>query len=986
MEHLIGQTLDRYKIIELLGEGGMGAVFRAQDMTLLRDVAIKVMHAQFARQSDLRERFLLEARTAARLRHPSIVQVHDFGQEKSLLYIIMEYIPGDNLLELLNNLKKQNKWILLEETIQLIRQIALALDYAHRNGILHRDIKPSNVMIVPEATENLPYRPVLTDLGLAKLLEGVPITREGVSMGTPAYMSPEQALGQKTDARSDVYSLGILLYELCVGRLPFPARTITEAIRYHTKEPPPKPRSIKADIPENIEKMILRAIEKKPENRFPDAGAFAQVLSSFGREASAVSTGAAVSLMTQYQQSLIEMRGRSVLDDFGTTPDVSQTQIRILDKDKNTRLVPFRGSQMTIGRGKENDIAIEDTKISRRHARIEFDGKNYHVIDLESTNGTFLENTKLLPGYGELWTPEKPLRMGSAWLSLVTAVGLSALPQKDHAGTEVELSAGIHQSVGRRVTAVLETSQYSVEAGGNVILKGNLLNQGQLVDHFNLNLIGVPSEWVTTPPNGVQLMPGMKQEVQISVHPPRNPNSKAGGYAIKFQVISRVTPEDITEVSANLTINPYYHFEFNLRPQKQRGVTSGKFTMVLRSMCNADLTFDFEAQDLEGICSFDFEPARLVLPAGEEKTGTIKVSSRIPRMGHQYKNYPFTVTARAQESYDLVGQARAEWEQAPLILEMSLSPPQQQGVGQGEFYVVLKNKGDVDIPIQLDALDLPGKCEFSFDPRSVVVPARKQETAKLIVRPKTLLGGSQMENHTFTVRAQLVEAPDVEQEAQGLWMQIPPSFEAALTAQKPKGTDNGIYSLQVKNTCNYGLSIRFNAADLNHKLKYSFNPPQIKVAANTEQKVQLVVQPVKEIYGEESETHPFSVSVSPVEAPNLKKEMEEQWEQLPVERKSSLFWTWLLIVIGWTLAWFVSGILVEGGLYYGLVSSADEMLGGVIHGLIVGGIGGLFTGWGLKAGVRTITSGGVIACAIGWAVVWGLVEGPLIYFLALLFS
>jgi serine/threonine protein kinase len=986
MEHLIGQTLDRYKIVELLGEGGMGAVFKAQDMTLLRDVAIKVMHSQFVRQSDLRERFLQEARTAARLRHPSIVQVHDFGQEKSLLYIVMEFIPGDNLLELLNKLKKQNKWLVLEETIQLIRQIALALDYAHRSGILHRDIKPSNVMIVPEATENLPYRPVLTDLGLAKLLEGQPITREGVSMGTPAYMSPEQALGEKTDARSDVYSLGILLFELCVGRLPFPAKTITEAIRYHTKEPPPKPRSIRADLPENIEKVILKAIEKKPDQRFQDAGALAQVLVSFGREVSVVSPGGAVSLMTQYQQSLIELRGRSVFDDFGKIPEVSRDHIRILDRDKTMRTVPFSGSQMTVGRGNENDITIEDTKISRRHARIEFDGRDYHVIDLESTNGTFLENTRLLPGYGELWTPDKPVRLGGAWLSLVTVASMSAMPRRDVGVTDVDLSAGIQQTVGRRVTAVLETTQFSVDAGGSVIVKGNLLNQGQLVDHFNLTLAGVPSAWVTTPPDGVQLMPGMKQEVQLSVHPPRNPQSKARQYTVKFQVISRVEPDDITEVSAFLTINPYYHFEFNLRPQKQRGVTSGKFTLVLRSMCNADLTFNFEAQDLEGACNFDFEPAQLVLPAGEEKTGMVKVSSRIPRMGHQYKNHPFTVTARAQESYDLVNQARGEWEQAPLILEMSLSPPQQQGVGQGEFYVVLKNKGDADIPIQLDGVDLPGKCEFNFDPRSIVVPARKQETSKLIVRPKTLLSVNQTENHTFTVRAQLVEAPELEQEAQGLWMQMPPSFEASLTAQKPKGTDNGVYSLQVKNTCNYGLSMKFNASDPNQKLKYSFNPAQITIPANSEQKIQLVVQPVRVIYGEESETHQFSVSVSPTEAPNLKKELGDQWEQLPVEQKSSLFMTWLLIVIGWTLAWFVSGNLVEAGLYNGFASSADEMFGGLVHGIIVGGIGGLFTGWGLKAGIKTMTSGSVIACIIGWAVIWGLVEGPLLYFLNLLFS
>jgi len=242
MKELIGQSLDRYQIVSLLGEGGMGAVFKARDITLQRDVAVKIMHPQFARRPDFRERFLQEARTAARLDHPGIVQVFDFGQARSHLYIVMEFIPGDNLRQMLQGLSSTNQWIVLAEAIQIVQQVSLALDYAHQQGVLHRDIKPDNVMLKPKPTDALPYRPVITDLGLAKLHEGGVMTVEGTSMGTPAYMSPEQAMGQATDARSDVYSLGILLYELAVGQLPFPVKTITEAIRYHTKEPPPPPR------------------------------------------------------------------------------------------------------------------------------------------------------------------------------------------------------------------------------------------------------------------------------------------------------------------------------------------------------------------------------------------------------------------------------------------------------------------------------------------------------------------------------------------------------------------------------------------------------------------------------------------------------------------------------------------------------------------------------------------------------------------------
>ncbi|OGO29778.1 MAG: hypothetical protein A2Z16_14905 [Chloroflexi bacterium RBG_16_54_18] len=309
MEHLIGKTLNRYKIGSLLGEGGMGAVFKAYDLTLERNVAVKVLYPQFARQPNFQDRFLQEARSAARLDHPGIVQVHDFGQDHSFPFIVMEYIPGDNLEKMLRKLREQGKWIPLIEAAQLVRQLCLAIDYAHRQGVLHRDIKPSNIMLEPESTGDLPFRPVITDLGLAKLAEGGILTQEGGLLGTPAYMSPEQASGQSTDERSDVYSLGILLFELCTGQKPFPARTITEAIRYHVQTLAPAPRSLRSDLPAELERIILQALEKDPDRRFSSAGKFAeaiqQVLSNLASDSTTLNQDSA-SLLTQIHQSQAE--------------------------------------------------------------------------------------------------------------------------------------------------------------------------------------------------------------------------------------------------------------------------------------------------------------------------------------------------------------------------------------------------------------------------------------------------------------------------------------------------------------------------------------------------------------------------------------------------------------------------------------------------------------------------------------------------------
>ncbi|MFN2130514.1 MAG: serine/threonine-protein kinase, partial [Anaerolineae bacterium] len=198
---LVGKTLDgTYRIEQLLGKGGMGSVYRARDVNLNRDVAIKVMHAHFTGDATFRARFLQEARAVANLDHPGIVQVYAFGQDLGQLYIVMDFIPGQTLHAWLKRLADEHKIVALTESLRIVRRTAWALHYAHEKGVLHRDIKPSNIMLTPtdpamQESGDLPFHPVLTDFGLAKLAEGGVETQTGTTMGTPAYMSPEQCMG-----------------------------------------------------------------------------------------------------------------------------------------------------------------------------------------------------------------------------------------------------------------------------------------------------------------------------------------------------------------------------------------------------------------------------------------------------------------------------------------------------------------------------------------------------------------------------------------------------------------------------------------------------------------------------------------------------------------------------------------------------------------------------------------------------------------------
>lgn len=284
MTHLIGKRLDHFRVDLLLGEGGMGSVYRAYDINLARPVALKVMHAHLTRQEEFQKRFLQEAQAAARLSHPAIVDIYHFGRKNDRLYMAMEYVDGDSLGAYIGQLYRNNQIIRLDETLDLLAQVADGLDYAHRQGVIHRDIKPDNILIKvqpdPVNEGQSVLRAMVTDFGLAKLREGGVQTVTGTLMGTLAYMSPEQCVGEDLDGRSDIYSLGIVLYQLSTGRLPFNIKSPTDAIMKHMQEEPPMPSSLRPGLPPEVERIIVRALAKKPDDRFRTAGQMAATLRS----------------------------------------------------------------------------------------------------------------------------------------------------------------------------------------------------------------------------------------------------------------------------------------------------------------------------------------------------------------------------------------------------------------------------------------------------------------------------------------------------------------------------------------------------------------------------------------------------------------------------------------------------------------------------------------------------------------------------------
>ena len=264
-ESMIGKTIGKYQIVELLGRGGMAEVYKAFQPALDRFVAIKLMHSFLADDKGFLGRFQREAKAVASLRHPNIVQVFDFDVTDGVYYMVMEFIDGYTLKAELQEVAARNEPLNLDESLRIARDIASALAFAHKRGMVHRDVKPANVMI------NRDRQVILTDFGIAKILSGPQYTASGAMIGTPAYMSPEQGLGEPGDARSDIYALGVMLFQMATGQLPYDADTPLAVVLKHVNDPLPIPSRLNPALDAGVERVIFRTMAKNPDDRYQTA-------------------------------------------------------------------------------------------------------------------------------------------------------------------------------------------------------------------------------------------------------------------------------------------------------------------------------------------------------------------------------------------------------------------------------------------------------------------------------------------------------------------------------------------------------------------------------------------------------------------------------------------------------------------------------------------------------------------------------------------
>lgn len=341
---------NRYILEKPLGKGGMATVYRARDQMLERTIAIKLLREDYSSDSDFRSRFHQEAKAAANLIHPNIVTVHDFGMDSGRLYIVMEYVPGSDL----NSLLQRRGRFTVDETLPLIRQACAGIGYAHRAGLIHCDVKPHNFLITPD------NRLKVTDFGIARALETIlGDENEQVVWGSPQYFSPEQAAGKPTSPASDVYSLGVVIFYMLTGRLPFTAGTASEMAQLHRQAQPPNPSHYNPAIPQPLEEIILKILSKEPSQRYRTADQLGRVLIALSESLPhqnqilanrpEVNNGTTNSAKQEQKQvgsgeGLRSDQNLTVLTPYGSKPGVAQTQVAIPQPSTS-------GSQLSINTG-----------------------------------------------------------------------------------------------------------------------------------------------------------------------------------------------------------------------------------------------------------------------------------------------------------------------------------------------------------------------------------------------------------------------------------------------------------------------------------------------------------------------------------------------------------------------------------------------------------------------------------------------------------
>ncbi len=643
---LVGKRIKNFRIDRFIGQNDMSSVYKATELPLNREVALNIMHPNLAAEEIYKQRFLQDARMLSRLEHPNVVRIFSYDNVDNELFMVVELVQGNTIRAYLNQLKASNKQMSVSEAASLMIQLAEGINYAHQQGMIHRALSPNNIVLrsTPIIGPIVRYVPVLTDFTVAQLADNGEIyVSDKHDMNYP-YASPEQCLGERVDTRSDIYEMGVVFYEMLVGAPPYQPRSISEAIRMHAREPIPLPRNTRGDIPEEIEILILKMLEKNPNNRFQTAIEIARALQR--TDIGAALEGAKNNSILQVDNAITVVMSAPVAAEMPQptrAPSLHPERAVLLFYSDTlpTRSIPLDRNVLTIGRGDGQDILLEDQRVSRQHVRIEVGlGGVYRIIDLGSKNGTYLGNYRLIHGIAEIWDPVDTVRIGGYWIRIeppVTVLEKSApvtptLPEPEPIRAYPPL-------IPEKIQVNIEQPHLQVTPGTTVALPIEVVNRGDVVDHFRVDLIGLPPSWASAPVEPLFLLPNSRNTTSVTFHPPMNSTSTAGEHAFEVRVSARAQGLISPSVQGSLSIQPFYSYVIDMEPERIR---SGKHVQVnINNSANTFGKYTLQARDREQVLRFDLNAKQYTLAPGQNEVFSVRVISKRRHLLGAPKAYPF---------------------------------------------------------------------------------------------------------------------------------------------------------------------------------------------------------------------------------------------------------------------------------------------------------------------------------------------------------
>lgn len=683
MEDWRGQLVDGYRIRERLGEGSVGVTYGAFHPTEHTDAVLKVLADYLNQQKEVLARFQQLATQLMALEHPGLVRVIRHGVWRDQAYMVTDFIAGPSLRRVLAQAKGPLAWV---DILQVARQIASALGYAHEHSLLHLGFRPGNVLLDRQGSDTSAdkakagYQAVLTDLGVRRLLETS--FQQSSKPDHPevlAYLSPEQCVASRVSSKTDVYSLGILMYEMIAGQLPFRTQTVEQAVAMHMRTTPKRVSQHRIDVPQGVEELVMAMLAKQPRDR-PEMGDVAGGLEALSRElglkqGSSWQKLAGPAVAAQRRATRRQPKARAPVEGPTAAPPsraaTGPAELHISRRGEQTLVVPLEvNRRFVMGRDSRCDIVLDDRRVSRRHCEIRWEANQAIISDLGSNNGTYLGRIKLIPHQPETLRPGTAVRIPPFTIRL-EAVAAAAPAPKPARAAEEKAPLG---SIGEYVSVTLDQPEVQVTPGGAPeALTVSLQNLSRIVDWYKLGVLGIPHTWVSGAEQGFQLNPGQQGSTTLTFHPPPEPSTTAGSHPVELFVRSREQKRVVAKTDMKLTVDPFGRYDADLDPSKVATRTRAKVQATIVNRGNSPSVYTVTAKDDAQALMFEIEPNELELAPSATQVAQVTVASRKANWIGTKQLYPFavTVTSSTAEPKTLLAQfSHRSWVPAwlPILL------------------------------------------------------------------------------------------------------------------------------------------------------------------------------------------------------------------------------------------------------------------------------------------------------------------------------